>query len=257
VQENAPGRIRRLDSETKFIRLEDRLEFVDLLVHDLKAPISNLLAALRHLDRDHEKVDAAQRGELIGSARRSGERVMTYVVDFLTSRLLESGRLKPQFADENLHAILQEAESGARNVAADRGITIHVDCPDDLVRPTDARLLGRVLDNLLSNAVKYSATDTTIQFSALVVGQGWQLEVANDGREIPPEFQEGIFVPYNALQDTSRSVSRPAAGSTGLGLYLCKHGVRALRGELAYDFENGRNYLRCNFAAHDHAADTP
>jgi two-component system, OmpR family, sensor kinase len=87
----------------------------------------------------------------------------------------------------------------------------------------DAEALRNALDALLENAVKYTQPSDSITLSARSLGGGLAIEVADEGRGLPPDGLDSLFDRF-ARADSARS---RAQGGAGLGLAIVDAIVRA------------------------------
>jgi two-component system sensor histidine kinase RstB len=78
----------------------------------------------------------------------------------------------------------------------------------------DAHHLHRALQNLILNASKYANSTIAITFTE--DEERWQVDIEDDGRGIPEEDRDKVFIPFQRL-DNSRT---RASGGYGLGLAI-------------------------------------
>ncbi len=92
-----------------------------------------------------------------------------------------------------------------------RGISLEVDCPDDLLWFLDETLVAGALNSLVNNAMRYSRD--RIRLSAREQAGFLLLEVADNGPGYPPHLLELGNAPAEATWESGM-------GSTGLGLFF-------------------------------------
>ena len=80
----------------------------------------------------------------------------------------------------------------------------------------DESLLECVLNNLLTNALKYSPTLTPVRFAVRRVGEGWEMQVQDQGIGIDEADQAFVFTAFR------RGGNVGNIKGTGVGLYLVK-----------------------------------
>jgi two-component system nitrogen regulation sensor histidine kinase GlnL len=193
------------------------------LAHELRNPLAGLKGAAQLLAR--RAVDADAR-ELTGLIESEVERLTA-----LLDRLLSPAPPRP-FEPLNIHAVLERV---LRLAETDAGWSVRLARDYDPSLPElvgDADRLTQALWNLVRNALEAGAASVTLRTRAehgVRIGDeahalALRLEVADDGRGVPEELSERIFLPL---------VSGRAEGS-GLGLALAQQVAREHRGSLAY-----------------------
>jgi two-component system sensor histidine kinase KdpD len=206
-----------------------RAELSRMLIHDLKGPLSEVVANLDILsysatDDTRELVTAAQTG--CDQAVRMAENLAT--IGRIEDNKLEL--LKHEIAPVML---LKEALSNVRGLATLKHITLASQLAPDL--PTirlDRVLILRVLQNLIMNALHYSQPGHTVTVGCEPVVGRRQLcfFVADEGPGVPEGEQTLIFDKYVRLQRGQDLLT-----GTGLGLYFCKLTVEKHRGEIGME----------------------
>lgn len=97
---------------------------------------------------------------------------------------------------------------------------------EELTCSTDSDLLSQVMINLIKNALEAldenQCSEPKLWISASKVAGEKQIEIRNNGGEIPPEMREQIFVPFFTTKETG----------TGIGLSLSKQIMLKMGGDL-------------------------
>lgn len=207
-----------------------RAELSKLLIHDLKGPLSEVVA---NLDILSYSIHDDQR-EFLEAAQIGCNRAVRMVANLGTIDKIEDGRLTLIRETVDPKVILEESLSSMRGLARIKNIGISLAIPDeDLPRvELDRILILRVMQNLLTNALGYSPAGTAISFGCQVIRGGRHLEffVEDQGSGIPPEKRHAIFEKYARISD-----KQDALVGTGLGLYFCRLAVELHRGRIGVD----------------------
>ncbi len=213
--------------------MKRRGEFTRALVHELKTPVTAILASSDLL------VDESPEGPLLRLARNIQE--STSKLDNRIGELLdlargELGILKLNRRRVDPLEMLRGLAAEIDVVASSSEQSLVLDLPSSLppVSVDEERLRGVVL-NLLANAIKFTAKGGTITLAAREDNKNLIVEVKDTGPGIAPEDQKRIFEPYYRVE-TERG--RPSG--LGLGLALCKTWVELHRGKIWVDSEKGR-----------------
>ena len=117
-------------------------QLTQMIVHDLKNPLTALLGFLEILRLDHLTVD---QGGLLQNAMRSGRNLSDLINDLLDIRRIEEGRLELEHIQLAPHDLLTECANEMHGWLAQEGKTITVEVPADLPPLyADYRLMRRV-----------------------------------------------------------------------------------------------------------------
>ncbi len=208
------------DSLRKLRELEKvRDDLMKMIVHDLKTPLTSVLATLEMLsDGDFGQVTTTQKGA-IGDAETKSEDLLGLIDDILEVARIEEANISLTLAPMAPGALLAELvhEWGHRFQQA--GATASVSVADDApIFSGDKGLVKRVFSNLIQNAVTHSSHPVHLELSARRAGQGVLFTVSDNGPGIPSEYHDLIFRKFGQVE-MPRS---PRTRSSGLGLTFCK-----------------------------------
>ena len=218
------------DSLRKLRELEKvRDDLMKMIVHDLKTPLTTVLATLEMLlDGDFGGLAEGQRNAL-GHAQAKSEDLLTLIEDLLEIARIEDSHLhldlQPIDPARFLAAIVRDWELRLRQEGAETTLDIAADVPSIMA---DAALLTRVVSNLIQNALVHSSRAVKIRIGARAQDGGALITVEDDGPGIPPEYREVIFRKF----ETVKAPNAPRVRSSGLGLAFCKLVVDAHGGRI-------------------------
>jgi two-component system, OmpR family, sensor histidine kinase KdpD len=215
--------------ETRVLRETERLRSALLtsVSHDLRTPLSSVLAALAGLREDGVGRDDASRAELLDTAQEQGERLNRFVGNLLDITRIEGGAIAPRREPADLSDIVGSAVRRAAKLLARHHLAIALD-PDLPMLRVDFVLIEQVVFNLLDNAAKYAPPGSTVSIGGRVAEGAVVLEVADEGNGIAETELERIFSKFHRLD----AADRQRAG-TGLGLAICRGFVEAHGGTIA------------------------
>jgi signal transduction histidine kinase len=202
---------------------EQLSEFMSLVVHDLRAPLTVALGYLQIAERQLPPANDQIRNSL-AKVDQALRRTTHLVNDLLDSTRIGHGRFVVNQAPCDLTAL-------ARDVVEEQRLTdphhhFFVDAPAQLIGSWDQVRLQQVLANLVSNAVKYSAPGTDIRVELRQQSDQVVLSVVDQGSGISPSDLGQIFQPF------ARPGHEREATGTGLGLYITKGIVEAHGGRI-------------------------
>ena len=233
---------RRRGAETLLAAERDRAEalararrdFLTEASHEIRTPVNAVVGALGQLELQPLPPQGRQFAAL---AQRAAQTLSEYVNNLLDLSKSDAGELAlvPQ-ADALAHT-LDAAVQAIAPVAQAKRIEVRLTL-DPRLAPRhvfDAFRLRQVVLNLLSNAVKFSQRGT-VELCTAVTGetataQQIRVDVTDEGEGIAAERLPQLFRAY--AQAGNSLVHR--AGSSGLGLALCKRLVAAMDGEIAIE----------------------
>jgi two-component system sensor histidine kinase/response regulator len=217
-----------LKDRTETLRLNEM--FSALLAHDLRNPLSAILASAQLLKRrspDPHAQEAATR--ILASGKHMG-RLIEDMLDLARARLAGGVVVKREPGD--IKALVERVVRECQ--AAWPGRTLETAYSGDFAGHWDAERIAQVATNLIGNALKHGDPAGPVQVQL----DGTQqdeivLQVANRGT-IPPELLNHLFDPF-------RGGKRPAGRSEGLGLglYIVHQVVKAHCGTV--DVTTGRD----------------
>jgi two-component system sensor histidine kinase/response regulator len=208
------------DSLRKLRELERvRDDLMKMIVHDLKTPLTSVLATLEMLaDGDFGQVTTPQKAA-IGDAETKSEDLLALIDDILEVARIEEANISLSLAPIAPGALLAELVHEWAHRFQQEGTTVSVSVADDApVFSGDKGLVKRVFSNLIQNAVTHSSHAVALELSARRAGQGVLFTVTDNGPGIPPEYHDLIFRKFGQVE-MPRS---PRTRSSGLGLTFCK-----------------------------------
>ncbi|WP_026910241.1 ATP-binding protein [Patulibacter minatonensis] len=194
-------------------RLRD--EFTATVTHELRTPLSAVVAAVDLLSDEYDEPTPGQQ-HWGGVIRRNADRLLRLVDDLLTVARAESGQFSLTAEDCDLAVVAGDAVVSARAAAAPAGVTVELVAEPSPAR-ADVTRIAQACDNLLSNAVKFTPSGGLIR---LTIGPcttgGVRIEVADSGSGIPQAERERLFDRFYRTTGATRA----AVPGTGLGLTI-------------------------------------
>jgi signal transduction histidine kinase len=218
------------DSLRKLRELEKvRDDLMKMIVHDLKSPLTSVLATLEMVaDGDFGDVNARQHGALLDAQAKS-EELLALINDLLEIARIEEGAMALEPGPMAPAAFLDGLRADWELRCAAAGAQVAVDVsPDAPPFVADRNLLRRVFGNLLQNAITHAHGAVRVRLSVRRDGDAVLFTVADNGPGIAPEYQELVFRKF----ETVRMAGGPRPRSSGLGLTFCRLAVEAHGGRI-------------------------
>jgi PAS domain S-box-containing protein len=193
-------------------------EFLATMSHELRTPLNAIVGFSELLADDTLHPLTEQQSFHLTFVRRAAEHLLRLIDDVLDLSKIEAGRFKLSPEVLRIADLLPEVLSTLGPLAAQKGIALHSQVPDDLPVFADRLHFKQILFNLLSNAVKFTPSGGTVTVHAASVGASSLLSIANTGLPIDPAEHETIF---DEFQQAARGGGE-SRGGTGLGLAIVR-----------------------------------
>jgi signal transduction histidine kinase len=207
-------------------------DFLSQMSHELRTPMHAILNYSNIGLKSIGMEDTSRLTKSLTNINTAGMRLLAMINDLLDLSKLEAGKMQINLAPVDVMSLLHKTLEELDALLKPKALSVVV--KDELLRKNvmaDADRLVQVLVNLLSNAIRYSAehgTITIILNNTPVLGkEGFVLSVENNGTLIPEEDLKMIFERF--IQSAS---ARSMAGTTGLGLAICREILQAHQGEI-------------------------
>jgi signal transduction histidine kinase len=226
------------DSLRKLRELERvRDDLMKMIVHDLKTPLTSVLATLEMLaDGDFGEVSTPQK-VAIGDVESKSEDLLALIDDILEVARIEEANITLTLAPMAPGALLAELVHEWGHRFQQEQTTVFVSVADDApIFTGDKGLIKRVFSNLIQNAVTHSSRAVHLDLSARRAGHGVLFTVSDNGPGIPPEYHEVIFRKFGQVE----MPRTPRTRSSGLGLTFCKLVVERHRGRIWVNSAEGK-----------------
>jgi light-regulated signal transduction histidine kinase (bacteriophytochrome) len=202
-------------------------QFAYVASHDLKEPLILLSAYARMLEERHGDGLDDEARTFVGHIRDEAGRMKTMIDDLLDYSRVETRAEDPVDVDLNeaVDAALQTL--GPRLEEADARLEVERPLPTLRGSPIQ---FERLLRNLLSNAVKFRGEQPpVVHVRGERGGEGWVIEVRDNGIGIDPVQADRIFDVFQRLHSQDRYAG------TGMGLAICKRVVERHGGRIWFE----------------------
>ena len=204
-----------------------RAEFLSMVSHELRAPLSSVKGLAATALGDSQVADPAEVREFFRIIEQQADRMNGLIRDLLDVGRIDTGTLSVNPEPADVAALMDQARntflsSGARHV-------LNLDLPAALPPVmADERRIVQVLSNLFSNAARHSPESCPIRVAAEHVGAEVAISVSDEGSGVAPERLPRLFRKHSAVDDDGGARGR----GTGLGLAICKGLVEAHGGRI-------------------------
>jgi signal transduction histidine kinase len=223
----------RLELQRSYASLREleqlRDNLVHMIVHDMRSPLSALLAMgwllKESLAGQLEQGRLAELGMMLAAA----DRLRGMVDAVLDVSRLEAGRMPIERVDTDVVQIVHKVIASLRALEPEREVSVFA--PEPVRVACDENLVRRVVENLIGNGFHHTREGLALRVSVIEEpgGGGARVMVHDQGLGVPDELKTKIFDKFGAA--SSRSGTQ-RYHSVGLGLALCKLAVEAHGGEI-------------------------
>jgi signal transduction histidine kinase len=206
---------------------ESRDQFLALLGHDLRSPLSNVRVGAQLARRNLEAGDLDSVREALSIIESQSARLVSRL-EALLDAVSATGRRLIRLQSLDMGVLAETAVEPYRLAAAELGtgtrFAVHVEPGTPLGRG-DREQIAQVFDHLLDNAAKYaSGGEVTVNIGT--EGNSVRVDVCDTGPGIRPEDVERVFMPFG------RGRSEAGREGYGLGLYLARSILAAHGGRI-------------------------
>jgi len=209
---------------TKERRLQQQKdEFISVVSHELKTPITSLSLYLQRLEAQLHKSNSSLT-EHIKPLQNQVSRIQNLISELVELTHLDANRLKTQVTNFNLVTLIQEIASELLVANPDRSLSLTL--PNQLNLISDPDRISQVLTNLISNAFKYSPPKSPVIISLTPSATSVTVSVIDQGSGISKEHQDQLFQRFYRV---STKTKQPGLG---LGLYISSEITKRLGGRL-------------------------
>lgn len=203
-------------------------EMVVFLAHDLKTPLTSIVAYLTMLE-SHPDMPIEERCKYTKISLEKAMRLGELIGEFFEITKFNAQDITLEKTELNLSRMLEQIADELYAVLQGRDLVCEVEFTEDIIIQADPDKMARVFDNLLRNAISYCRRGTVIRICLTQNEEAVRIIFANEGERIPEEKLAHIFEKFFRA-DESRSSQ---TGGAGLGLAIAKEIVELHGGSIS------------------------
>lgn len=207
--------LENLNHELKALNLS-KDKFLSVISHDLRNPLTALLASSEKLSTDPETLSANQVKQLSHIIHRTSKRLLDQLNEVIEWAKKQSQ--KTSFNPRRIHLIdgIEESLELIKPNAVQKEIKLQNKTPKGIYVQADSLMLRSIVQNLVTNAIKYTPHGGSVVINAKLDERMVCVFVEDSGIGMTGEVQENLF---RKVDSTSLSGTNNEIGS-GLGLLL-------------------------------------
>jgi signal transduction histidine kinase len=211
-------------------------EFISIVSHQLRAPLSNLAWAIELLMSGRLGKIEEQQVEYFKILKENSDRMKDLVKDLLIVSRIESARLflkREEFSLEELvREIIKEFEPFAKASNCEIEFFVEENLPKIY---GDRYQIRQVIENLLDNAIRYTKGKGKVKVRIKKEKKFVRFEIEDNGVGIPKEDQKFIFQKFFRASNVLKYKTQ----GTGLGLYISKAIIERSGGKIGFKSQEG------------------
>ncbi|HXW04974.1 MAG TPA: ATP-binding protein [Vicinamibacterales bacterium] len=189
-------------------------EFIAMLGHELRNPLSPILAALQLMELRGSGEYQRERAVI----ERQVRHLIRLVDDLLDMSRITRGKIDLNRSRVTAREVVTRAVEMAGPLLDQRGHALHIDVAPGAVLFGDATRLAQVFSNLLNNAAKFTDAGGRIDVRGRVEQDRYVITVTDSGMGIPAALLPHVF---DMFVQGGQSIDR-TGGGLGLGLALVR-----------------------------------
>jgi len=211
-------------------------EFISVVSHQLRSPLSNLRWAIELLTSGRVNGVSEKQLEYFKILKENSARMRELVSDLLIVSRLETAKLPLKKKEVSLEDLAREIIEELEPFAKASNVKLDLKAPKNLPKVfTDSSQVRLVIENLLDNAIRYIKEKGQVEIKLEKRRKNLYFEIKDNGVGIPKEDQKYIFQKFFR----SENVMRYQTQGSGLGLYITKSIVKRSGGKIGFKSQEG------------------
>jgi signal transduction histidine kinase len=211
-------------------------EFVSVVSHQLRSPLSNLRWVIEILMSGRIGKIEEDQIEYFKILRENCGRMRDLVSNLLTVSRIDTATLPIKNAEFSFSDLVREIVKRSEIFAKASNVILEVNCESNPLNViADSSQTSLVVDNLLDNAIKYTKDKGTVKINVKEKGKNLYFEITDSGVGIPQEDQKYIFQKFFRSQNAAKHQTQ----GSGLGLYIAKAIIEKTGGKIGFKSQEG------------------
>lgn len=206
-----------------------RENLVHMIAHDMRTPLSGLLASLEFLEEDAASSLQQESQDDLKHAVSAARRLAQMISDMLDINRIEAGKLELNAERVSAGELFERSLESLAGLV--KGRNLRLDVTEGLHVLGDPELVRRVIVNLIGNALKFTPPEGRIDLGATPLAACVRFTVQDDGPGIDARDHVRIFEKFEQVNVRAEG-GLPAIG---LGLTFCKLAIEAHGGRIGVD----------------------
>jgi signal transduction histidine kinase len=212
-------------------------EFVSIVSHQLRSPLSNLKWTLDLLMSERLSLEKEKELEYLEILEVNSKRMSDLISDLLITSRIEQGKVFIKKEKVSLKTMVEQVLEENKNAPNPFNAEISFEAENNLPNVNcDPSRIKMAISNLLDNARRYSRNNNKIEIGLKKKNRNIYFEIKDQGVGIPKEDQKFIFQRFFRSSNTLRHQTE----GSGLGLYIAKSIVEKTGGRMGFQSQEGK-----------------
>jgi len=212
-------------------------EFVSVVSHQLRSPLSNLVWVIEILMSGRIGKIEEEQLEYFKILKENSGRMKELVNNLLIVSRIDQGTLPLKKEEFSLEEVTKKLVSVFLPFAKASNVEIKIETRGDLPKIyNDSSQIGLVVENLLDNAIRYIKEKGTIVIKLAQKDSNIYFEIKDNGVGIPKNDQKYISQKFFR----SENILKHQTEGSGLGLYIVKSIIKKAGGKTGFQSEEGK-----------------
>jgi signal transduction histidine kinase len=223
---------REVAEKTSRLLMQKKDEFIGIASHELKTPIATLYLSMQLLQKALQNMKDESIHHVLNTSIRQVHKLNALVNELRDVDAIQTGKIRLYKTDFNICEFITSILEDLKSVT--EGVSISVDCKNDLRLYADKSRIEQVITNLVTNAIKYSDEDKAVKIQVIADAKQTKFLVTDNGIGISMQHQEKLFDSYFRIEETATH-----AKGQGLGLFIAKELIRKHGGDIGVESTPG------------------
>ena len=211
-------------------------EFISTLSHEIRTPLTSIRGFSKTMLENWEQLDEEQKKKFLTIISQQSQRLINLVENVLNVSKIDSGADDTVLTKVDIINALNTAIAVVKMNYKDFDFKFTIRSKESVL--ADFNKLQQVFINILDNAAKYSKNSKIIEINLKNDKNNALISVKNFGIAIDKSHFDKIFDKFYRVDKHLKSTAQ----GSGLGLYITKHLLELMGGEIKVQSNEEQKY---------------
>jgi signal transduction histidine kinase len=221
-------------------KVKDRI--FSVVSHDMRTPVNSLISFMHLLEGGN--IEQEKLSRYAASLKNHLTYTSTMMENLLNWAASQMQGFNPYLESLDIHHLTEEVINSLLDNADQKNLTIKNLVPHYSICNADENMLSLVIRNLISNAIKFTASDGSIEITAVNLENHLEIKISDTGVGLT-SVQVDHFNKPGYLGAGVSTLGTNKEKGTGLGLLLCRTFIDLMNGKISADINPaGGSYFK-------------